>query len=83
MASTGERKKKMSTWPLKMAKAKGKAPFPPESLKKCPCGHVHISWSNGDEYLFCWDCNQRYPLTACFQPHERGFSESEEPIDQP
>jgi len=78
-ASTGERKKKMSTWPLKMAKAK--TPFPPESLKKCPCGHVHISWSNGDEYLFCWDCNQRYPLLACFRPPEQDLSDSEKHND--
>ena len=54
----------MRTWPLKMAK--GKAPFPPESFKQCPCGHVHISWSNGDEYLFCWDCNRKYPFSECF-----------------
>ena len=71
----------MSTWPLKMAKAQGKAPFPPESLKKCPCGHVHISWSNGDEYLFCWDCNQRYPLLACFRPPEQDLSDSEKSND--
>jgi hypothetical protein len=51
--------------------------------KKCPCGHVHISWSNGDEYLFCWDCNQRYALAACFGPSEQDISDSEEPDDYP
>jgi hypothetical protein len=71
----------MSTWPIRMAKVQGKAPFPSESLKKCPCGHVHISWSKGDEYLFCWDCNRRYALDACFQPEDRSLSESEETND--
>jgi hypothetical protein len=44
--------------------------------KKCPDGHRHISWSMGDDYVFCWDCNQRYPLLACFQPQENNLSES-------
>jgi hypothetical protein len=49
--------------------------------KKCPDGHRHISWSMGDDHIFCWDCNQRYPLLACFQPRESDRSESEEPND--
>jgi len=44
--------------------------------KKCPDGHRHISWSMGDDHIFCWDCNQRYPLLACFQPPESSLSES-------
>jgi hypothetical protein len=44
--------------------------------KKCPDGHNHISWSMGDDHIFCWDCNQRYPLLACFQPQESSLSES-------
>jgi len=44
--------------------------------KKCPDGHNHISWSMGDDHIFCWDCNQRYPLLACFQPPESSLSES-------
>src|SRR5210317_1599636 len=35
--------------------------------KNCPEGHKHISWSMGDDHIFCWDCNRRYPLLACFQ----------------
>jgi len=49
--------------------------------KKCPDGHRHISWSMGDDYVFCWDCNQRYPLLACFQPRDRSLSESEKTND--
>ena len=49
--------------------------------KKCPDGHNHISWSMGDDHIFCWDCNQRYPLLACFQPPESSLSDSEEPND--
>ena len=49
--------------------------------KKCPDGHRHISWSMGDDYVFCWDCNQRYPLLACFQPSEQDLSESEKSND--
>ena len=44
--------------------------------KKCPDGHKHISWSMGDDHIFCWDCNQRYPLLACIQPSENSLSES-------
>ena len=49
--------------------------------KKCPDGHKHISWSMGDDHIFCWDCNRRYPLAACFQPSESSLSASEEPND--
>jgi hypothetical protein len=49
--------------------------------KKCPEGHSHISWSKGDDHIFCWDCNRRYALLACFQPPEGSSSESEEPND--
>ncbi len=51
--------------------------------KKCPDGHNHISWSMGDDHIFCWDCNQRYPLLACFQPQESNLPKSEEPNDKP
>jgi hypothetical protein len=47
--------------------------------KKCPDGHSHISWSTGDDHIFCWDCNRRYALLACFQSPESSSSESEEP----
>ncbi|MGI9569823.1 MAG: PilZ domain-containing protein, partial [Desulfobulbia bacterium] len=49
--------------------------------KKCPDGHRHISWSMGDDHIFCWDCNRRYPLLACFQLQESSSSDSEEPND--
>jgi len=49
--------------------------------KRCPDGHRHISWSRGDDYVFCWDCNRRYPLIACFRPPERELSDSEKPND--
>ena len=49
--------------------------------KKCPYGHVHISWSMGDDHIFCWDCNQRYPLRACFQPPEQDLPDSEKHND--
>ena len=49
--------------------------------KKCPEGHSHISWSKGDDHIFCWDCNRRYALLACLQPPEGSSSESEEPND--
>jgi hypothetical protein len=50
--------------------------------KKCPDGHRHISWSIGDERIFCWDCNRWYPLLACFRPPERELSDSERHSDQ-
>jgi len=49
--------------------------------KNCPEGHKHISWSMGDDHIFCWDCNRRYALLACFQPPESSSSESEESND--
>jgi hypothetical protein len=44
--------------------------------KKCPDGHNHISWSLGDDRIFCWDCNKRYSVLECFQPQESSLSES-------
>jgi hypothetical protein len=49
--------------------------------KKCPDGHRHISWSMGDDHIFCWDCNRKYSVSECFQPQESNLSESEEPND--
>ena len=49
--------------------------------KKCPDGHRHISWSMGDDHIFCWDCNRKYSVSECFQPPESDLSESEEPND--
>jgi hypothetical protein len=43
-----------------------KVPFPPDSPKHCPCAHKHISWSIGDDYVFCWDCNRKYSFSECF-----------------
>jgi len=37
----------------------------PDTPKRCPLGHLHISWSLGDEKVLCWDCNRRYPLSQC------------------
>ena len=71
----------MSTWPLKMAKEQVKAPFPPESLKKCPCGHVHISWSADEDYIVCWDCNRKYTLIECFGSEKGNSSVETEPKD--
>jgi hypothetical protein len=49
--------------------------------KKCPDGHKHISWSMGDDHIFCWDCNRKYSVSECFQPPESNLSEFEEPND--
>ena len=43
-----------------------KVPFPPDAPKQCPCTHKHISWSMGDDYVFCWDCNRNYSYSECF-----------------
>jgi hypothetical protein len=37
----------------------------PHTPKKCPRGHLHISWSLGDKHVFCWDCDQKYPVSEC------------------
>ena len=47
-----------------------KPPFPPESPKHCPCGHTHVSWSSGEEEVYCWDCDKKYPLSDCFSGPE-------------
>jgi hypothetical protein len=47
--------------------------------KKCPDGHSHISWSTGEDHVFCWDCNRRYTIAACYRPQESDLPESEEP----
>ena len=43
-----------------------KPSFPPESPKHCPCGHKHVSWSIGENEVYCWDCDRKYPLSDCF-----------------
>jgi hypothetical protein len=49
--------------------------------KKCPYGHVHISWSMGDDHIVCWDCNTKYSVLECFQARKQDLPESEEPND--
>jgi hypothetical protein len=49
--------------------------------KKCPYGHVHISWSMGDDHIVCWDCNTKYSVLECFQARKLDLPESEEPND--
>ena len=61
--------------------AKVETPFPPKHPKKCPCGHSYISWSRGDEHIYCWECNTQYSVLECFQARESDLSESEEPND--
>jgi hypothetical protein len=75
-----EKQSMIEEQPIEEEKAVMKKPAlgPP---KKCPEGHSHISWSKGDDHIFCWDCNRRYALLACFQPPEGSSSESEEPND--
>jgi hypothetical protein len=47
---------------------KAKMRYPPESPKKCPRGHKHISWFMGEDHIFCWDCNKKHLLLECFGP---------------
>ena len=44
--------------------------------RKCPRGHVHISWSADEDYIVCWDCNRKYTLIECFGS-EKGNSSFE------
>ena len=53
-------------WPSS-AMVKDKGFFPPDYPKQCPCGHRHLSWSSGEEEVYCLDCNQNYPLEDCFR----------------
>ena len=47
--------------------------------KKCPCGHVHISWSADEDYVYCWDCNRKYTLVECFGSQKGSSSVDTEP----
>jgi uncharacterized protein (TIGR02266 family) len=49
--------------------------------KKCPCGHVHISWSADEDYVYCWDCNRKYTLVECFGSQKGSSSVDTEPKD--
>ncbi|MEE8620410.1 MAG: PilZ domain-containing protein [Syntrophobacteria bacterium] len=51
------------------------------SPKKCPCGHVHISWSADEDYVYCWDCNRKYTLVECFGSQKGSSSVDTEPKD--
>ena len=72
---TGERKSQGSSQEVTMAK--DKAFFPPESPKQCPRGHDNISWSVGEDHIYCWQCNHKHPLLACFRAPERKHDESD------
>ena len=47
--------------------------------RKCPCGHVHISWSADEDYIVCWDCNRKYTLVECFETQKGSSSVETEP----
>ena len=47
-----------------------KGGFPPDYPKQCPCAHKHLSWSPGDEEVYCWDCNKKYPISECFRTQQ-------------
>ena len=47
--------------------------------RKCPCGHLHISWSADEDYVVCWDCNRKYTLIECFGTQEGSSSVETEP----
>ena len=47
--------------------------------RKCPCGHVHISWSADEDYIVCWDCNRKYALTECLGTQKGSSSVDTEP----
>lgn len=66
-AYIGERKNRMISWPLAKIKEKDKIPFPSEVPRQCPSGHYHISWSADEKYVFCWECNSKYPLDECIR----------------
>jgi hypothetical protein len=55
-----------------------KRQFPPEMPKHCPCGHSHVSWSAGEDEVYCWDCNKKYSVSACFSPQDRTPSNTAE-----
>jgi len=59
-----------------------KVPFPPDFPKQCLCAQNHISWSVGDDYVFCWDCNRRYLLLACFRQLQQELSNTEKSSDK-
>ena len=47
--------------------------------RKCPCGHVHISWSADEDYVVCWDCNRKYTFIECFGAQKGSSSVETEP----
>jgi len=42
--------------------------------RKCPDGHKHISWSMGDNHIFCWDCNKEYEISECLNSENSEIS---------
>ena len=52
-----------------------KSSFLLEHPKYCPRGHKHLSWSPGDDGVYCWDCNRKYPVSKCLGRCE--FSEED------
>jgi hypothetical protein len=43
-----------------------KPALPRKGPKRCPRGHMYISWSAATEEVYCWDCNKKYLISECF-----------------
>ena len=42
-----------------------KPSLPRKGPKRCPRGHMYISWSVAKNEVYCWDCNKKYPISEC------------------
>jgi len=42
-----------------------KPSLPRKGPKRCPRGHMYISWSLADDVVYCWDCNRKYSMSEC------------------
>jgi hypothetical protein len=46
-----------------------KPALPRKGPKRCPRGHMYISWSLADDVVYCWDCNRKYSISECLVQH--------------
>jgi hypothetical protein len=59
-----------------------KPSLPRKGPKRCPRGHMHISWSVEKDEVYCWDCNKKYSISECSGSHVASADSVTEKTDE-
>ncbi len=56
--------------------------LPRKGPKRCPRGHMYISWSLVKDEVYCWDCNKKYSIPECSDSHVASADSVKEKTDE-